>query len=44
MNLTKVFAAGVIFVALFTMIGCNTMEGAGRDVESVGEGVQDIAR
>lgn len=26
-----------------TLAGCNTIEGAGEDVEQIGEGVQDVA-
>jgi predicted small secreted protein len=42
--ITKILAAAIIAIAMFTMVGCNTVEGAGRDVEAVGEGVQDVAR
>jgi len=34
----------VIALALATMTGCNTIEGAGKDVERGGEKVQDTAR
>ncbi len=27
----------------FLMVACNTMEGAGKDIESAGESVQDAA-
>ena len=27
----------------FIIVGCNTMEGAGEDVESAGESIQDAA-
>jgi len=27
----------------FMMVACNTMEGAGKDIESAGEGIQDAA-
>ncbi len=38
----------LLCLAMFTagsaaMIGCNTMEGAGKDVEAAGEAVQDAA-
>jgi predicted small secreted protein len=36
----------LMFAALFLMtsvLGCNTMRGLGRDVESGGEGIQKIA-
>ena len=35
---------GVTSVLVVQSIGCNTMEGAGRDVERAGEEVQDAAR
>ena len=25
------------------LVGCNTVEGAGKDIESAGEGIQDLA-
>lgn len=28
---------------LFLLTACNTVEGAGRDIESAGEGIQDAA-
>lgn len=31
------------FMTLLTVAACNTVEGAGRDVEAAGEGVQDAA-
>jgi len=42
-------AAAFVFSALFvcaltlTMVGCNTTKGAGKDIEAVGEGIQDAA-
>lgn len=27
----------------FTMVACNTVEGAGRDIEAAGEGIEDAA-
>jgi len=36
---------GTLFVALIALLsGCNTIEGAGRDIERGGEEVQDTAR
>jgi len=43
-NLLKL---GVLVIAVFICIiylsGCNTLEGVGKDVESLGESVQDAA-
>jgi len=41
--ITKLLAACLIAFATFSMVGCNTVEGAGQDVEDLGEGVQDAA-
>lgn len=27
----------------FSLVGCNTMEGAGRDIEGAGDAIQDAA-
>lgn len=35
--------AAVAVMAAMLIGGCNTMEGAGRDVEAAGEAVQDAA-
>lgn len=32
-----------LLVALSLLTSCNTVEGAGRDLEAVGEGISDIA-
>ncbi len=41
---TSILAAAVTtLVALFALSGCNTVEGAGKDVEAAGEAVQDAA-
>lgn len=34
----------LIVCATFSLGACNTLEGAGRDVENVGEAVQDVAK
>ncbi len=36
-------AAVAFVIAAMAISGCNTVEGAGKDVESVGEAVQDAA-
>ncbi len=33
----------IAILAAVAMSGCNTMEGAGKDVESAGEAIQDAA-
>ncbi len=33
----------MIGIAAFALAGCNTMEGAGEDIESAGNAVQDAA-
>lgn len=33
----------LLLAGTFTMAACNTVEGAGKDVESAGEAVQDAA-
>ncbi|MEX0744463.1 MAG: entericidin A/B family lipoprotein [Phycisphaeraceae bacterium] len=35
-----VLAAGALSASMLSVSGCHTVEGAGRDVEAVGEGVQ----
>lgn len=37
------FSMLAIFVFSITAAGCNTMRGAGEDVESAGESIQDAA-
>jgi predicted small secreted protein len=39
----KQFVWGVLFVALLAMTGCNTMEGAGKDVKKTGEKIENAA-
>lgn len=34
---------GMIVVSMGVLGGCNTMEGAGKDVEKAGESIQDAA-
>ncbi|HEY5292107.1 MAG TPA: entericidin A/B family lipoprotein [Burkholderiales bacterium] len=44
----KIFApllAALFFVSFFgTLAGCNTMEGAGKDIEQGGKAIKDEAR
>lgn len=39
----KKLALTTWMVMMFGLAACNTMRGAGEDVEATGEGVQDIA-
>jgi len=38
-------AASVLLgaVSVFSLTGCNTLEGAGKDIEAAGDGIQDAA-
>ncbi len=40
----SVSVAVVVIGTLFSITGCNTMKGAGKDVQVVGEKVQDAAK
>ena len=42
-QLKRVFALGVVLSALITLPACNTMKGAGRDIERAGDKIQDAA-
>lgn len=33
----------LLLISLFALIGCNTIEGAGKDLESAGEEIQEEA-
>lgn len=41
--MTRLIALMFVF-ATFALAGCNTIAGAGKDIESGGEAVQDTAR
>lgn len=44
---TCVFArlmVGVFAAALLGLAGCNTVEGAGEDIQAAGEGISDTSR
>ena len=44
MNIKKLLTMIVLAVALLIVVqGCNTMKGAGQDIENAGESVQDAA-
>ncbi|MEX0655675.1 MAG: entericidin A/B family lipoprotein [Phycisphaeraceae bacterium] len=42
-GLLSVALMAALGIAGASLTGCNTVEGAGEDVEAVGEGVQDVA-
>ncbi|MEK6541831.1 MAG: entericidin A/B family lipoprotein [Pseudomonadota bacterium] len=41
--MVRVKQAVVAMIALAILAGCNTIEGAGRDIQSAGETVEDAA-
>jgi len=41
--MAKVIVWCVLALLSISMVGCNTMRGAGEDVEDLGEGVEDVA-
>lgn len=43
MSKFKVWSILLIGIVSFVLAGCNTIEGAGEDVEAVGNSVQDAA-
>ena len=43
-KLHTLFTLALLAAASFTVAACNTVEGAGQDVENAGEAVQDAAR
>lgn len=40
----KVVIAAALAMSAWTLVGCNTVEGAGRDVKSLGKGVEETAQ
>ncbi|GJL61253.1 MAG: hypothetical protein NPIRA03_41100 [Nitrospirales bacterium] len=39
----KHYVWGVLLIVLLAMSGCNTLEGAGQDVEKAGEKIEEAA-
>lgn len=39
----RIFTLMILFAAMSLLAGCNTIEGAGEDIESVGEEIEDDA-
>ena len=42
-QLLQLLMVSLVLAALTVLIGCNTIEGAGKDVESAGEAIQNAA-
>lgn len=42
-TMMRVLGLCLVLTAMFSVVGCETMEGAGQDVENAGEAVQDAA-
>ncbi len=42
-TMMRVLGLCLVLTAMFSFVGCNTVEGAGKDVENAGEAVQDVA-
>ncbi len=40
----KFAVLSALFAAILTFTGCRTMEGAGKDLETAAEGIQDAAK
>ncbi len=40
---TKLIAVAAVALGVLTLTGCNTTEGAGRDIESLGKGIEETA-
>lgn len=43
MNIAKILTMAFIAISGLSISACNTIEGAGQDVENAGEAVQDAA-
>ena len=44
MKTYNILTIAVFALATFSLAACNTIEGAGQDIENAGESVQDVAR
>ena len=42
-NVVRVLAIAIVTSTLLGVMGCNTVEGAGKDTEKAGEKIQDAA-
>ncbi len=40
----RIFSVAVLAAFTLSLLGCNTVRGVGRDVEKVGEKIEDAAR
>lgn len=43
-RLLKIAAAFALLAGLFVFTGCQTMEGAGKDIQDAGEGIEKAAK
>lgn len=43
MNTKSLIALALLALAAIALAGCNTVEGAGKDIQAIGEGVSDAA-
>lgn len=41
--ISRIVMFGVVALISFVLVACNTVEGAGRDIEAGGEAIQDAA-
>lgn len=41
--MNRVIAGLILFVCVATLVGCETMRGAGRDIEDTGKNIQKTA-
>lgn len=42
-NMKSIIGIGLAFLFALGLSACNTTEGVGKDIESVGEGIEDAA-
>jgi predicted small secreted protein len=42
-TMMRVLGLCLVLTAMFSFVGCNTVEGAGKDVENAGEAIEDAA-
>jgi len=43
-NVSKILTKSAVLVAVLALSACNTLEGAGRDIGSAGDAVEDAAK
>ncbi len=42
--MSAIVKSGSMILVLVLLAGCNTVQGAGQDIESAGEGIQDASQ